>query len=144
MINSGENQLTCLEQVEIILLGKTFTCNALEQVELGSKKKRWSIIIGGKSLNNTGLKKQNKIKKVNWDNWEFNPTFYNDNIEPDTIAPIPEILDKLILDHTSGKISTVKAVGWTTSMLLLSLGCFLLCLVRGRCLCCIPRCLKDL
>ena len=131
MLNSGENQLTCLEQVEIILLGKTFTCNALEQVELGSKKKRWSIIIGGKSLNNTGLKKQNKIKKVNWDNWEFNPTFYNDNIEPDTIAPIPEILDKLILDHTSGKISTVKAVGWTTSMLLLSLGCFVLCLVRG-------------
>ena len=143
MLNSGENQLTCLEQVEIILLGKTFTCNALEQVELGSKKKRWSIIIGGKSLNNTGLKKQNKIKKVNWDNWEFNPTFYNDNIEPDTIAPIPEILDKLILDHTSGKISTVKAVGWTTSMLLLSLGCLVLCLVRGRCLCCIPRCLKD-
>ena len=39
MINSGENQLTCLEQVEIILLGKTFTCNVLEQVELGSKKK---------------------------------------------------------------------------------------------------------
>ena len=143
MLNSGENQLTCLEQVEIILLGKTFTCNALEQVELGSKKKRWSIIIGGKSLNNTGLKKQNKIKKVNWDYWEFNPTFYNDNIEPDTIAPIPEILDKLILDHTSDKISTVKAVGWTTSMFILSLGCFLLCLVRGHCLCCIPRCIKD-
>ena len=55
MLNSGENQLTCLEQVEIILLGKTFTCNALEKEELGSRKEKLSIIIGGKSLNNTGL-----------------------------------------------------------------------------------------
>ena len=55
MLNSGENQLTCLEQVEVILLGKTFTCNTLEQIELGSRKEKWSIIIGGKSLNNTGL-----------------------------------------------------------------------------------------
>ena len=55
MLNSGENQITCLEQVEIILLGKTFTCNALEQVELGNRKEVWSVIIGGKSLNNTGL-----------------------------------------------------------------------------------------
>ena len=52
MLNSGENQLTCLEQVEIILLGKTFTCNALEQVELGNRKEMWSVIIGGKSLAN--------------------------------------------------------------------------------------------
>ena len=55
MLNSGENQLTCLEQVEVILLGKTFTCNALEQIGLGSRKDKWSIIIEGKSLNNTGL-----------------------------------------------------------------------------------------
>ena len=55
MLNSGENQLTCLEQVEVILLGKTFTCNTLELIELGSRKDKWSIIIGGKSLNNTGL-----------------------------------------------------------------------------------------
>ena len=55
MITSGENQITCLEQVEIILLGKTFTCNVLEQVELGNSKEEWSVIIGGKSLNNTGL-----------------------------------------------------------------------------------------
>ena len=52
MISSGENQLTCLEQVEVILQGKTFTCNTMEQLDLGSKK--WSIIIGGKSLNNSG------------------------------------------------------------------------------------------
>ena len=55
MLNSGENQLTCLEQVEVILLGKSFTCNALENIELGSKKEKWSIVIGGKSLNNSGL-----------------------------------------------------------------------------------------
>ena len=54
MISSGENQLTCLEQVEVILLGKSFTCNALENIELGSKKEKWSIVIGGRSLNNSG------------------------------------------------------------------------------------------
>ena len=54
MLSSGENQLTCLEQVEVILLGKTFTCNTLEQIELGSRKEKWSIVIGGKSLNNSG------------------------------------------------------------------------------------------
>ena len=54
MLNTGENQLTCLEQVEIILLGKTFTCNKLEEIQLGLRKEKWSIVIGGKSLNNTG------------------------------------------------------------------------------------------
>ena len=54
MISSGENQLTSLEKVEVILLGKTFTCNALENIELGSKKEKWSIVIGGRSLNNSG------------------------------------------------------------------------------------------
>ena len=55
MLHSGENQLTCLEQVEVTFMGKTFTCNTLEQIELGSRKDKWSIVIGGKSLNNTGL-----------------------------------------------------------------------------------------
>ena len=54
-----------------------------------------------------------------------------------------EIIDKLILDHTSGKVSTVKAMGWGTSMSILLLGCFLLCLVRGHCLFCIPQCIKN-
>ena len=54
MLNTGENQLTCLEQVEVILLGKTFTCNKLEEIQLGLRKEKWSIVIGGKSLNNTG------------------------------------------------------------------------------------------
>ena len=54
MISSGENQLTCLQKVEVTLLGKSFTCNALENIELGSKKEKWSIVIGGRSLNNSG------------------------------------------------------------------------------------------
>ena len=54
MLSSGENQLTCLEQVEVILQGKTFTRNTLKQLELGSRKEKWSIVIGGKSLNNSG------------------------------------------------------------------------------------------
>ena len=55
MLHSGENQLTCLEQVEVTYLGKTFTCNTLEHIGLGSREKSWNIILGGKSLNNTGL-----------------------------------------------------------------------------------------
>ena len=55
MLHSGESQLTCLEQVQVIFQGKTFTCNTLEQIGLGSRKDKWSIVIGGKSLNNTGL-----------------------------------------------------------------------------------------
>ena len=55
MLHSGESQLTCLEQVQVTFQGKTFTCNALEQIGLGSWKDKWSIVIGGKSLNNTGL-----------------------------------------------------------------------------------------
>ena len=54
-----------------------------------------------------------------------------------------EVIDKLILDHVSGKVSTVKAVSWGTSVFLIMLGCFLLCLCRGNCLFCIPQCIKD-
>ena len=55
MLHSGESQLTCLEQVQVTFQGKTFTCNTLEQIGLGSRKDKWHIEIGGKSLNNTGL-----------------------------------------------------------------------------------------
>ena len=89
-------------------------------------------MIGGKNLNNTGLKKQNKIAKVNWSNWDVNPTFHDENIQPDSIVEVPEIVDKLILDNVTGKVSTVKAVSWGTSIFLILLGCFLLCLCRGE------------
>ena len=55
MLHSGESQLTCLEQVQVTFQGKTFTCNTLEHIGLGSREKSRNIILGGKSLNNTGL-----------------------------------------------------------------------------------------
>ena len=55
MLQSVESELTCLEQVQVKFQGKTFTCNTLEQIGLGSRMDKWQIEIGGKSLNNTGL-----------------------------------------------------------------------------------------
>ena len=80
-----------MEQVQVTFQGKTFTCNSLEQIRLGSRNDKWSIVIGGKNLNNTGLKKQNKIAKVNWNNWDVNPTFHDENIQPDSIVEVPGI-----------------------------------------------------
>ena len=80
-----------MEQVQVTFQGKTFTCNSLEQIRLGSRNDKWSIVIGGKNLDNTGLKKQNKIRKVNWSNWDVNPTFHDENIQPDSIVEVPGI-----------------------------------------------------
>ena len=48
-------------------------------------------MIGGKNLDNTGLQKQNKIRKDNWSNWDINPTFHDENIQPDSIVEVPGI-----------------------------------------------------
>ena len=80
-----------MEQVQVTFQGKTFTCNTLEQIGLGSRQDKWSIVKGGKNLDNTGLQKQNKIRKVSWSNWEFDPTFHDENIQPDSIVEVPGI-----------------------------------------------------
>ena len=80
--------------------GKTFTCNSLEQISLGSRNAKWSIVIGGKSLNNTGLKKANKTAKVNWSDWDVNPTFNDENIKPDSIEEVPGTYIPYILYKT--------------------------------------------
>ena len=54
-----------------------------------------------------------------------------------------EVLDNLFLDETSGKISVVKAMSWSTGVVILSVGCFIVCLARGKCLYCIPACWKT-
>ena len=58
---------------------------------LGSKNKKWSIIIGGKTLDNTGLQKRNKIRKINWNannDWDQND-WESENIKPDIIQEVP-------------------------------------------------------
>ena len=80
-----------MEQVQVTFQGKTFTCNSLEQIRLGSRNDKWSIVIGGKHLDNTGLKKQIKIRKVNWSNWDGNTIFQDENIQPDSIVEVPGI-----------------------------------------------------
>ena len=54
-----------------------------------------------------------------------------------------EVLDNLFLDETSGKISVVKAMSWSTGVVIMSVCCFIVCLARGNCLFCIPTCLKT-
>ena len=68
---------------------KTYVCHSLEQIKLGSRNYKWSIVIGGKTLDNTGLQKQNKIRKVNWYNWYGKQIFQDENDQPDTIVEIP-------------------------------------------------------
>ena len=56
---------------------------------LGSKNKKWSIIIGGKTLDNTGLQK--KISKINWNaqnDWDQND-WESENVKPDMIQEVP-------------------------------------------------------
>ena len=40
-------------------------------------------------------------------------------------------------------MSTVKVMGWTSSVLLVCLGCFILCLAQGKCKFCVPQCLTN-
>ena len=58
---------------------------------LGSKNKKWSIILGGKTLDNTRLQKRNKIRKINWSAnnvWDQND-WESENIKPDMIQEVP-------------------------------------------------------
>ena len=58
---------------------------------LGSKNKKWSIVIGGKTLDNTGLQKRNKIRKINWsanNDWDQND-WESENVKPDIIQEVP-------------------------------------------------------
>ena len=41
------------------------------------------------NFDNPGLRKENKIKKVSWENWENDTNPYNDKFEPDEIAQVP-------------------------------------------------------
>ena len=41
------------------------------------------------NFDNPGLRKENKIKKVSWENWEIDTNPYNDKFEPDEIAQVP-------------------------------------------------------
>ena len=71
---------------------KSFVCHSLEQIKLGSRNDKWSIIIGGKTLDNTGLQKQNKIRKINWStqyDCDSNTIFQDENAQPDTIVEVP-------------------------------------------------------
>ena len=71
---------------------KSFVCHSLEQIKLGSRNDKWSIEIGSKTLDNTGLQKQNKIRKINWStqyDWDGNPIFQDENVQPDTIVEVP-------------------------------------------------------
>ena len=71
---------------------KSFVCHSLEQIKLGSRNDKWSIVIGGKTLDNTGLQKQNKIRKINWGkkyDWDDKPIFQDENDKPETIVEIP-------------------------------------------------------
>ena len=76
----------------VIFQEKSFVCHTLEQIKLSSKNEKWSIIIGGKTLDNTGLQKRNKIRKINWNaqnDWDGNPLFESENVQPDMIQEVP-------------------------------------------------------
>ena len=76
----------------------------------------------------------------------FHITFSKSRVSTFTLVndlPSTEIVETLILDHVSGRVSAVKAISWGTSVLLIMVGCFLICLCRGKCLFCIPECLKE-
>ena len=64
IIHSGENELTCLEDVNVSFQDKSFVCHSLEQIKLGSRNDKWSIEIDGKKLYNSGLQKQNSECKI--------------------------------------------------------------------------------
>ena len=71
---------------------KSFVCHSLEQIKLGSRNDKWSILTGSKTLENTGLQKQNKIRKINWStqyDWDGNTIFQDENAQPDTIVEVP-------------------------------------------------------
>ena len=70
MIHSGENELTCLQDVNVKFQDRSFVCHSLEQIMLGSRNDKWSIELDGKTVTNTGFQKQNKIRKVDWFNWD--------------------------------------------------------------------------
>ena len=76
----------------VIFQDKNFVCHTLEQIMLSSKNEKWSIIIGGKTLDNTGLQKRNNIRKINWNaqnDWDGNPLFESENVKPDMIQEVP-------------------------------------------------------
>ena len=89
IIHSGENELTCLQDVNVSFQDKSFVCHSLEHIMLGSRNDKWSIELDGKMLTNTRLQKQNKIRKINWYNWDGKPIFQDENDQPDTIVEIP-------------------------------------------------------
>ena len=75
----------------VIFQDKNFVCHTLEQIMLSSKNEKWSIIIGGKTLDNTGLQKRNKIRKINWNaqnDWDQND-WESENVKPDMIQEVP-------------------------------------------------------
>ena len=47
------------------------------------------IIIIESNFSHLGLRKQNKISKIRFENWELSPKTYNDNIEQNQITPVP-------------------------------------------------------
>ena len=58
---------------------------------LSSKNEKWSIVIGGKTLDNTELQKRNKIRKINWNaqnDWDQND-WESGNVKPDMIQEVP-------------------------------------------------------
>ena len=89
IIHSGENELTCLQDVNVSFQDRSFICHSLEQIMLGSRNDKWSIELDGKTLTNTGLQKQNKIRKVDWFNWDGIQIFQDETEQQNTIVEIP-------------------------------------------------------
>ena len=89
MIHSGKNELTCLQDINVIFQDRLFVCHNLEQIMLGSRNDKWSIELDGKTLTNTGLQKQNKIRKVDWFNWDGKQMFKDETENQNTIVEIP-------------------------------------------------------
>ena len=89
MIHSGKNELTCLQDVNVIFQDRLFVCHNLEQIMLGSRNEKWSIELNGKTLTNTGLQKQNQIRKVDWFNWDGTQMFKDETENQNNIVEIP-------------------------------------------------------
>ena len=84
--------MTCLEDVPAIFKEKSFLCHKLEDIKLGSQSEKWSINLGGKIMDNTGLTKRNQIRKINWkapNAWNGNPLFESEYDQPKKIQEVP-------------------------------------------------------
>ena len=88
MIHSGQNELTCLQDVNVIFQDRLFVCHNLEQIMLGSRNEKWSIELNGKTLTNNGLQKQYQIRKVDWFNWDGTQMFKDETENQKNIVEI--------------------------------------------------------